>query len=86
MSFQIFLSPSAEKDLRKLERPVFLKIDRALLSLAQNPRPPNDKSLKDKKLAQFRTRVGDYRILYDVNSRDKIVYILRIGNRKDIYK
>ena len=37
-------------------------------------------------MADFRVRVGDYRILYDIYEEDKAVYIIRIGYRKDVYK
>lgn len=86
MSSRILLSPRAIKDLKKLERHVLLKIDRALLGLAQNPHPSGVKILQDKKLAQCRIRIGDYRILYDVYREDRVVYILKIGHRKDVYR
>lgn len=86
MVFRLLLSPRADKDIKKLERQVLLKIDKALLGLAKSPYPRNVKILRDTKLAQCRIRVGDYRILYDVYEKDKTVYILRIGHRKDIYR
>lgn len=86
MKFRLVLSSQADRDLRKLERSIFMRIDRALLLLSDNPYPIGAKSLKDKRLAQFRIRVGDYRILYDIYFNDKIIHIFRIGHRKDIYK
>ncbi len=86
MSFRLQLSPRGERDLKKLERSIFLRVDRALLLLEKNPCLPGAKQLRDRRLAQFRMRVGDYRMLYDVYREDRIVYILRIGHRKDIYK
>lgn len=86
MSFKILLSPRAAKDMKKLERQILLKTDKALLSLANSPHPHGVKILKDKMLPQCRIRVGDYRILYDVYFKEKVVYILRIGHRNDVYK
>lgn len=86
MKFGLYLSPQAEKDLKKLERPILVRINRAFLLLSKNPYPVNAKPLKDKRLAQFRIRVGDYRILYDMYLKNRTIYILRIGHRKDIYK
>ena len=86
MRSRLFLSPQAEKDLKKLERLIHLRIGRALLLLSKNPYPTAAKTLQDKRLPQFRMRVGDYRILYDVYPEGNIIYILRIGHRKDIYK
>lgn len=86
MKFRLVLSPQAERDLGKAERSIFVKIDRALLLLSKSPYPIGARPLKDKRLAQFRIRIGDYRVLYDVYFKDKVIYILRIGHRKDIYK
>lgn len=86
MSFRILLSPGAAKDLKKLERSILPRVDRALVLLGKNPYSAGTKQLHDSRLAQFRMRVGDYRILYDVYLKDSVVYILRCGHRRDIYK
>ena len=86
MKFHLFLSPRAEKDLKKLERPIRTRINRALLLLLDDSYPHGTKNLQDERLAEFRIRVGDYRILYDVYESDRVVYILRVGHRKDIYR
>ena len=87
MKYRVILSPRAFKELNKLERSVKIKIDRAFFDLQVNPHLFfNFKFLKDKRLADFRIRVGDYRILYDIYESDKVIYILRIGHRKDIYR
>ncbi len=86
MSFRILLSPSAAKDLKKLERPVLQRVDRAFTLLSRNPYLAGIKQLHDSRLAQFRLRVGDYRILYDIYPKDGVIYILRVGHRRDIYK
>lgn len=84
--YRIILGPRASKDLSRLERPIKRMIDRALFNLQQKPRGPLIKFLKDRRLANFRIRVGDYRILYDLYEKDKIIYVLRIGHRKEIYR
>ena len=84
--YKIILSPRAQKEILKLERPIRQNVDRALLKLQNNPLVANFKFLKDKRLPDFRIRIGDYRILYDVYKNDNVIYILRIGHRKDIYR
>lgn len=84
--YKIVLSPRAWKELQKLKSPIRQLVDRSFLKLGQDPKITNSKFLKDKRLADFRLRVGDYRILYDVYENEKIIYILRIGRRKDIYR
>ncbi len=86
MDYHLVLSPRANKDLKKLERSVRYQIDRALFQLQQNPYTYKLKFLKDKRLTDFRIRVGNYRILYDVYEEDRVIYIIRIGHRKDIYR
>ncbi|MBI2674660.1 MAG: type II toxin-antitoxin system RelE/ParE family toxin [Candidatus Yanofskybacteria bacterium] len=86
MSFRILLSPKAARDIKKLERQVLSKVDKALLGLAKNSYPYGVKILQDIKLPQCRIRVGDYRILYDVYNKNRTVYIIRIGHRKDVYR
>lgn len=66
MRFRLFLSPQAKKDLKRLERSIFGRINRALLLLLKNPYPVGIKNLQGSKLAQFRIRISDYRVLYDV--------------------
>lgn len=83
---RLFLSPRAEKDLKKLERPIRTRINRALLLLLGSSYPHGAKNLHDERLVEFRIRAGDYRILYDIYDDDKIIYILRVGHRKDIYR
>ena len=54
------------------------------MKLKENPRPFGAIKLKGWNL--YRIRVGDYRILYTINDKDKIIEIIAIGHRKDIYK
>lgn len=84
--YKIILSPRAIKDIKKLTSPIRKGIDRTFLKLKENPRISNFKLLQDSKLADFRVRVGDHRILYDVYEKEKVIYVFRIGHRKDIYK
>lgn len=84
--YRIYLTPRAEKDYRKLAPQVQTRIKKAILRLETDRTPPQFKTLVGKDIAQFRIRIGDYRILYDVYDRDRMVLILRIGHRKDIYR
>ena len=85
--FKIKFNTSAAKDLRKLTKKQ-LKIVPSLIksidSLSGNPY--YGKPLKGNKKGCYSLRVGDYRIIYEVYPSKKIVYIIRIGHRKDIYR
>jgi mRNA interferase RelE/StbE len=74
------------KDLRDLPLSVFQRVDRAILNLRIDPRPPGYKKLRHPAIGQYRLRVGDWRIIYDVNDADHEVLILRVMHRRDVYR
>jgi mRNA interferase RelE/StbE len=89
MPFSIELTPAAEKTLLKLakkDRAVMLRIDRAILSLADEPTPPNSKHLAGDVANLYRLRVGDYRIIYQVDGGKLVVLVVHVGHRKDVYR
>ena len=56
----------------------------ALLNLEEDPRPRGVEKIRGKEL--WRVRKGDYRVVYDINDDAKIVTVVRIGHRKDVYR
>jgi mRNA interferase RelE/StbE len=84
--YKITFKNSAYKELEQLSKSIVRKIAVAIDELANNPRPVGVKKLKDSSEDLYRIRVGDYRIIYTINDGIRIVNILRIGHRKDIYK
>ena len=85
--YQIHLTSRAAKDLKKFKSPQKARIISALLKLKAFPNQPQSKTLiHHHTSAQYRLRIGDYRILYDVYDQDKVVLIFRLGHRKDIYR
>ena len=83
--YKILFSGKAKKDFQKLDERVQKRIASKIKELLKLRLSTQLKALKGDDIAQFRLRVGDYRILYDVYHADKVVYILRIGHRKEIY-
>jgi len=65
-------------------RPHFDRIVKAIENLADNPRPAGYKKLSGR--PGHRIRIGDYRVLYTIEDKLLIVFIIDIGNRKDIYR
>ena len=63
----------------------FKRIDRKILALADNPRPTGCKKLKGFK-DQWRSRVGDWRVLYIIDDAAKLVTITRIAHRREVYE
>ncbi len=84
-SYSLEIKPSAGKELDALSDALFARIDRKIVTLADNPRPAGCKKLRGYK-DQWRIRVGDYRILYTIDDGEKRVAITRVAHRKDVYE
>lgn len=82
--FNIVVRESVLKDLRKIPKPFLKNINKKISDLSANPFPASFKKLTGSK-GLYRIRSGDYRIIYGVNVKDRLVAIQYIGNRKDIY-
>lgn len=84
--YGIVVTPHAVRDLKNLSRDVVVRVDLAIQKLKENPHMPGVKYLRDFRLADWRVRVGDYRILFDIDEAKKVVIILRVRHRKDAYR
>lgn len=85
MAYSISYVPSAAKALRKLDRPTARRLLDAIEGLAVDPRPPGCIQLKGGG-GEYRVRVGDYRIIYEVHDDELIVLVLRLGHRREVYQ
>ena len=81
--YRIAIKKSAAKELHSLPNRDLNKIIEKIQDLSNNPRPPGCIKLSDKE--RYRIRVGNYRILYSIEDDILIVYVVKIGHRKDIY-
>ena len=82
--YSVELVRSIRKDLRRIARKEVPKILKAIQSLADNPRPASSKKLTNEEL--YRIRIGNYRLLYEINDERLIVLVVKVGHRKDVYK
>lgn len=82
--YKIEVIPSAQKDLDNLEKNFFEQVKNKINSLSSCPRP--SKSLKLTAEEGYRLKSGDYRILYRIDDKNKIIYIYRIKHRKESYR
>ncbi|MFH0909552.1 MAG: type II toxin-antitoxin system RelE/ParE family toxin [bacterium] len=85
MKYTVTITRPARKQLDLLQPDVHSRILRRLESLADNPRPPGVEKLGGQD-DQYRVRVGDWRIIYTVRDRQLIVLVLKIGNRREVYR
>jgi len=85
MAYKIVLSSIAQKSLAKLSKDLQIRIGLAIEDLANNPRPSGCKKLKGSK-QDYRIRIGNYRVVYEIKDSILVVLLLNIGHRKDIYE
>jgi mRNA interferase RelE/StbE len=82
--FSLEIKQSAQKELDALDEIPFRRVDRKILTLADDPRPVGCKKLKGYK-DQWRVRMGDWRIVYIVNNAKKLVSVTRVAHRREVY-
>jgi mRNA interferase RelE/StbE len=75
----------ARKALRQLDASARKDILEAMRALGTNPRPPGVRSLKGHR-PWLRVRVGDYRIMYDVDDAAHVVTVAVVGHRREVYR
>ncbi len=85
MPYRIEFRPAARKNFKALPPGIVDRIDRAILALADNPRPPGVKKLAGQD-NRWRIRVGDYRVIYEIHDDVLWVLVVEIGHRREIYR
>ncbi len=83
--YTIEIENSALKELKKLDRKTRKRISNVIDSLRNNPRPESVRKLTGSD-SLYRVRVGDYRVIYQIQDKKLVVLVVRIGSRGDIYK
>jgi len=83
---EVELSSAAKRDLRRLDKPVARRIVSRLLWLAENVDAITPMPLKGEWAGFFKLRVGDYRVLYEIVEEEPLIFVLRIGHRREIYR
>jgi mRNA interferase RelE/StbE len=83
--YEVLLERSVERALKRLAQSDFTRILVTLKGLSSNPRPPGCKKLVGGE-RDWRVRVGDYRVLYEIDDAEKAVRILNVKHRRDAYR
>lgn len=84
-TYTIFIKAGAEKQLANIPKNYQKLITNAILSLERSPRPQCARKLAGLE-NHYRIRVGSYRIIYSIQDDKLIIYVIRIGARKDVYR
>jgi len=85
MPYTVRLKSSAERELKRLAKQGALEVAGVIDSLRDQPRPPGTKPIKGRQNT-YRIRKGDFRIIYTVDDTSRIVRIVKVADRKDVYR
>ena len=85
VKYSLEIKQSAQKELDAPGETLFTRIDRKILALAGNPRPAGCIKLRGYK-DQWRVRVGDWRVLYIIDDAAKLISVMRIAHRREVYE
>jgi mRNA interferase RelE/StbE len=83
--YSIEFDKSVKKTLSKLPNDVVKKILDAITELADDARPYGCEKLQSKG-DYYRIRIGNYRVIYEINDGELTILVVEIGHRKEIYK
>lgn len=81
--YRLLLGPRAQRDLDRLMGDTWVRVREALTALARTRRPKGCVKLST---GAWRIRVGEFRVLYDIDDRARMVEVLRVTHRRDVYR
>lgn len=82
--YSIEIISKAEKEFMKLPESARVKVRKQILLLEADPMPFGHKKLKE--TDYYRVRSGNYRVVYSIDDKTKVVKVLSIAHRKDVYR
>lgn len=83
--YQVEFTPAADRQLAKLARPARTMVAAAIVTLGTNPRPRGCVKLSGAD-DLWRIRIRNYRVVYAIVDQRLIVTVIKIGDRKDVYR
>jgi mRNA interferase RelE/StbE len=84
MTYTVLILRRAQRELQRLPQEDYERVREALRGLAQHPRPPGCLALTGR--AGWRIRIGDYRVIYEIDDMQHTVTIVHVGHRRDVYR
>lgn len=83
--YQVYLERNAADDLKRLPDTLRARVVGAIRSLQDDPRPHGCRKLQ-RSLNDWRIRLGDYRILYEIDDSARRVNVMRVKHRREAYR
>jgi mRNA interferase RelE/StbE len=85
MTYTVQILPAVMKTLRKLPKEVQARILLAVWKLEENPHPSGSVKIAGS-TNDWRIRVGDYRVIYDIRDAELVVVVVDVGHRREVYR
>ncbi|MEO6697617.1 MAG: type II toxin-antitoxin system RelE/ParE family toxin [Gammaproteobacteria bacterium] len=83
--YEVILERAAERDLKKLPADIFARIIPRIKALVKNSRPEGCRKIAGSK-DDWRIRVGEYRVVYEIREKTRTVAIMRVRHRREVYR
>lgn len=83
MNYTVLILRRAQKELANLQKLDYERVRDAVMSLSDNPRPINCKKLVGRE--GWRIRIGNYRVIYEIDDAKQEIIVFYIGHRRNIY-
>ena len=83
--YEVYLERAAERDLRRFSAEDFIRAIPHIKALAENPRPQGCRKITGSK-SDWRIRIGDYRVIYEIDEKGKAVKVMRVRHRREAYR
>jgi mRNA interferase RelE/StbE len=85
-SYKLFIKRSAAKEIESIgQKKTRQRVVERIQDLAEDPRPHGCEKLSGKH-PRYRIRQGPFRILYEIKDEELIVYVVKVADRRDVYK
>ena len=85
-SYRLVIKSSAAKEIESIgQKKTRQRVVERVQALAENPRPHGCEKLSGKH-PHYRIRQGPFRILYEINNDELVVYVVKMADRRDVYK
>ncbi len=84
LGYTVVIKRSAEKEMDRLPDRTFERVAQAILKLERDPRAKGSKKLRGAQ--DYRLRVGEYRILYCIDDDTRVVEVIAVGHRREVYR
>ena len=83
--YEVLLERRAQRDIKKLPAEVFHRIIPSIRALAEDPKPPGCRKIAGSK-NDWRIRIGEYRVIYEIDEHAEAVKVMRVRHRREVYR